>query len=101
MTAAGPEQQHYYHHHSMLGFSFPSAGASSVMSLQGDTFRQLQLQGLYQQQASLLMTSCPGGWLLQVRLFFGSSRSTPGMLDVGCAVQVKGLGTHTHRGILH
>lgn len=52
--------------HSMLGFSFPSVGASSVMSLEGNTFRQLQLEGLSQQEASLLMATTPGGWLVQV-----------------------------------
>jgi hypothetical protein len=52
----------------MLGFSFPSAGASSVMSLEGHTFRQLHLAGLQESDASLLMTTAPGGWLVQVRL---------------------------------
>lgn len=52
--------------HSMLGFSFPSAGASSVMSLEGHTFRQLHLAGLQDSEASLLLTTAPGGWLLQV-----------------------------------
>jgi hypothetical protein len=51
----------------MLGFSFPSADASAVMSLEGQTFRQLQLAGLSAGQASLLIASAPGGWLLQVR----------------------------------
>jgi hypothetical protein len=50
----------------MLGFSFPSAGASSVMSLEGDTFRQLQPSGLAHAEASLLLTTAPGGWMLQV-----------------------------------
>jgi hypothetical protein len=53
-------------HHNMLGFSFPTIGSSSVMSLEGQTFRQLQLAGLSDNEASLLMTTAPGGWLVQV-----------------------------------
>lgn len=54
--------------HSMLGFSFPSAGASSVMSLEGHTFRQLHLAGLQDSEASLLLTTAPGGWMVQVSM---------------------------------
>lgn len=56
----------------MLGFSFPSAGLTSVMSLAGDTFKQLQLPGLAADAASLLLTGMAGGWLVQV----GGGRGT-------------------------
>lgn len=62
------QQQQCPEQHSMLGFSFPSAGASSVMSLEGRTFRQLHLAGLQDSEASLLLTTAPGGWLLQVSM---------------------------------
>lgn len=51
----------------MLGFSFPSVCSSSVMSVEGQTFRQLALSGLSQHEASLLLDTTPGGWLLQVQ----------------------------------
>jgi hypothetical protein len=59
-------QQYRPEHHSMLGFSFPSLGSSCVMSLEGQTFRQLQLAGLSDSEASLLITAAPGGWMVQV-----------------------------------
>ncbi|WIA13448.1 hypothetical protein OEZ85_007028 [Tetradesmus obliquus] len=60
------QQQQQQQQHSLLGFSFPSAGVSEVLSLAGPTFRQLGLPGLQQGAASLLMAGAPGGWLLQV-----------------------------------
>lgn len=54
-------------HTSMLGFSFPSGGVTSVISLEGDTFKQLVLPGLQQDAASLLLAGMAGGWLVQVR----------------------------------
>jgi hypothetical protein len=59
-------QQQQQQQHSLLGFTFPSAGVSEVLSLAGTTFRQVALPGLQQGSASLLMTGLPGGWLLQV-----------------------------------
>jgi hypothetical protein len=61
------QQQQKQQHHSLLGFSFPSAGVSEVLSLAGPTFRQVALPGLQQGSASLLLAGLPGGWLLQVR----------------------------------
>jgi hypothetical protein len=61
------QQQQEQQHHSLLGFTFPSAGVSEVLSLAGTTFRQVALPGLQQGSASLLLAGLPGGWLLQVR----------------------------------
>jgi hypothetical protein len=60
------KQQQQQQQHSLLGFTFPSAGVSSVLSLAGPTFRQLAVEGLQQGSASLLLAGLPGGWLLQV-----------------------------------
>lgn len=70
--------------HSMLGFSFPSAGASSVMSLEGETFRQLQPSGLDHAEASLLLTTAPGGWMLQVTgIMLSVHRRDVGLAEAG------------------
>lgn len=54
------------------------------MSLEGQTFRQLQLTGLSHGEASLLMATAPGGWLVQVRNRLQARPHTM-MMSSGCA----------------
>ena len=52
--------------HVWLAFSFPTLQTTSVMSIAGTHFHEAVLPGIQQQAASLLLTSMPGGWLVQV-----------------------------------
>ena len=52
--------------HAWLAFSFPTLQTTSVMSIAGTHFHEAVLPGVNLQAASLLLTSMPGGWLVQV-----------------------------------
>ncbi len=53
-------------HHTLLAFSFEAAGRTELMRLTGNSISQVQLPGLDDGSASLLLVGCPGGWLVQV-----------------------------------
>ena len=52
--------------HVWLAFSFPTLQTTSVMSIAGTHFHEAVLPGIELQAASLLLTSMPGGWLVQI-----------------------------------
>lgn len=55
-------------HHAFLAFSFEVSNSTEVLSIDGTHFRPVTLPGLVTDEASKLVTSAVGGWLVQATL---------------------------------
>ena len=55
-------------HHAFLAFSFEVSNSTEVLSIDGTHFRPVSLPGLVTDEASKLVTSAAGGWLVQATL---------------------------------
>ena len=55
-------------HHAFLAFSFEVSNSTEVLSIDGTHFRPISLPGLVTDEASKLVTSAAGGWLVQATL---------------------------------
>ena len=52
-------------HHAFLAFSFEVSNSTEVLSIDGTHFRPVSLPGLVTIEASKLVTTTSGGWLVQ------------------------------------
>ena len=55
-------------HHAFLAFSFEVSNSTEVLSIDGTHFRPVSLPGLVTFEASKLVTTADGGWLVQATL---------------------------------
>ncbi len=55
-------------YHAFLAFSFEVSNSTEVLSIDGTHFRPVLLPGLITDEASKLVTSAAGGWLVQATL---------------------------------
>lgn len=60
-AAAAPQP-----HDELLVFSFEAAGSTQALGLSGNSFAPVEVPGLHDGSASLLVAAAPGGWLVQV-----------------------------------
>ena len=73
-------------HHAFLAFSFEVSNSTEVLSIDGTHFRPVSLPGLVTDEASKLVTSAVGGWLVQATLRVRCGvflRSCVGRMPVG------------------
>lgn len=55
-------------HHAYLVFSFEVSRTTAVLSIEGTHFQPAALAGLDAEDATVLLTSVHGGWLVQATL---------------------------------
>ena len=55
-------------HHAFLAFSFEVSNSTEVLSIDGTHFRPVSLPGLVTVEASKLITTAAGGWLVQATM---------------------------------